>query len=459
MFEEYDDTAILEERLDFLDEMQCHAAAQGAPEDLIDGHEWEALHLALDKRWKVEKEKAGERLRDELEKAKRVAERRSRLSTERWLPIGASLETIETCLDDMIAIYFDCRVWDKWHNWIDHKHVMEVFEMWMERSRDPAGSLESQMEIAKGLLRSKLEKLRADAAGSSKPEDWLLLLNDNADAVKGYLKDIKDLYFNSATMGTSHYITEECITRLYGESVMKRMNQDLPQQVNVGELSELMITGLEKAQRLRMLRARLRFTVGLEIIALRKAQDDAIRRSEISANPRFPIIYGSTEIQDIYINDLKAIYFDSIIRGEPHLLISEERILDIYRHLSRHRRKLELQWNRDVGKAGEPFRKELEKAGEEARKPWWKREPCPGELKLRKENRFDIDIFSGKPDIESIEIFLEAMKSDYLICVIEGKLHDWVTEEEILKEAAERLQSKIKNFKQVIGSLKIPKNA
>jgi DNA-directed RNA polymerase subunit D len=34
-----------------------------------------------------------------------------------------------------------------------------------------------------------------------------------------------------------------------------------------------------------------------------------------------------------------------------------------------------------------------------------------------------------------------------------------LTAEEILKEAAERLQAKVKNFKQVIGSLKIPKNA
>jgi hypothetical protein len=34
-----------------------------------------------------------------------------------------------------------------------------------------------------------------------------------------------------------------------------------------------------------------------------------------------------------------------------------------------------------------------------------------------------------------------------------------LTAEELLKEAAERLQSKIKNFKQVVGSLKIPKNA
>jgi DNA-directed RNA polymerase subunit D len=34
-----------------------------------------------------------------------------------------------------------------------------------------------------------------------------------------------------------------------------------------------------------------------------------------------------------------------------------------------------------------------------------------------------------------------------------------LTAEEILKEASERLQSKLKNFKQGIGSLKIPKNA
>jgi DNA-directed RNA polymerase subunit D len=34
-----------------------------------------------------------------------------------------------------------------------------------------------------------------------------------------------------------------------------------------------------------------------------------------------------------------------------------------------------------------------------------------------------------------------------------------LTADEILKEAAERLQAKVKNFKQVVGSLKIPKNA
>ena len=34
-----------------------------------------------------------------------------------------------------------------------------------------------------------------------------------------------------------------------------------------------------------------------------------------------------------------------------------------------------------------------------------------------------------------------------------------LTAEEILTEAAERLQAKVKNFKQVIGSLKIPKSA
>jgi DNA-directed RNA polymerase subunit D len=78
-------------------------------------------------------------------------------------------------------------------------------------------------------------------------------------------------------------------------------------------------------------------------------------------------------------------------------------------------------------------------------------------LKFEAYARLGIGKQHAKWQPTSAAVVKDGKDENEIVLVIES--NGALTAEEILKEASERLQSKIKNFKQVIGSLKIPKSA
>jgi DNA-directed RNA polymerase subunit D len=78
-------------------------------------------------------------------------------------------------------------------------------------------------------------------------------------------------------------------------------------------------------------------------------------------------------------------------------------------------------------------------------------------LKFEAYARLGIGKSHAKWQPTSAAVVKDGKDEDEIILMLES--NGALTAEEILKQALERLQSKIKNFKQVAGSLKIPKSA